>query len=239
MKPGVIDKEKTPINLARYKKGGETFEIVINPEEITKYKNGKSSDIKEVVMYEKVFSDAKRGLETSPDIIERVFNTTDVKSIIKMILDHGEIQFTQEYRESKRKEKFNKILDIITRNAIDPRTGLPHPKVRIERAMEEARVRIDDLKGAEDQVNDILSALKPILPIKFAKIEVVVKIGPNHAAKAYPIVQRFGKILMDNWQNDGSWVCSVELPAGLQNDFFDELNKFTQGEVESKIVRKD
>jgi len=35
--------------------------------------------------------------------------------------------------------------------------------------------------------------------------------------------------------NDGSWHAVVEIPAGLQNEFFDELNKETHGNIHTKI----
>ena len=42
----------------------------------------------------------------------------------------------------------------------------------------------------------------------------------------------------DSWQNDGSLVAVVEVPAGMQQDLFSELNKLTRGAVESKVVGK-
>ncbi|MBN2368430.1 ribosome assembly factor SBDS [Candidatus Woesearchaeota archaeon] len=231
------DQERLSLNLAKLKKGGENFEIIIDPDKILEYKKNKEMDPREVMMYEKIFADAKKGFEASHDQLKALFNTTDVLAVAKKILDDGEIQFTQEYREDKRKEKKNKILDIITRNAVDPKTGLPHPRNRIEAAMEEARVKIDDFKEPGDQVNDIVSSLKPIIPIKLATKEIQVKIPSLYAGKAYSVVDKFGKIKMDNWLSDGSWLCSVEIPAGIQNEFFDALNKLTQGNIETKIVR--
>jgi len=237
MKPtGVIDKEKASFNLAKLRKAGNEFEVVIDPEKMIEYRN-KKADASEVLMYEKVFSDAKKGYEASSELMVSTFNTDSHLEVAKIILDQGEIQFTKEYRDQKRKEKINRILDIITKNAIDPKTGLPHPRNRIESAMEEARVKIDNFKEAEDQVKDIVSELKPILPIKLATKVIQIHIPPKYAGKAYSVVERFGKITQDNWQTDGSWLCLVEIPAGIQNEFFDALNKLTHGSVESKVMK--
>ena len=103
--------------------------------------------------------------------------------------------------------------------------------------MEEARVKIDVFKDAEEQVDDIVHKLKPIIPIKLAMKEIQIKIPAQYTGTAYGVVSKYGKILMDNWLNDGSWLCSVEIPAGIQNDFFDALNRLTQGTVESKVLR--
>ncbi len=234
----IFDKERVSFNLAKLKKGGENFEVVINPDAISAYRSGRAMDAKEVLMYEKVFYDVKKGLEASHEHMKSLFGSDEPLEVAKTILQQGEIQFTQEYREQKRKKKWNRIVDINIRNAIDPRSGLPHPRMRIESAIEEAKVRIDDLKEPEDQVNDIVSKLKPILPIKLALKEIQVKIPSVYAGKAYSIVERLGKILADSWQTDGSWLCSVDIPAGLQNDFFDALNKLTHGNMESSIIRE-
>ena len=34
---------------------------------------------------------------------------------------------------------------MIHRNAVDPKTGLPHPPQRIESAMEEAKIHVDEI----------------------------------------------------------------------------------------------
>ena len=231
-----FDKERLSVNLARLKKAGENFELIIDPDKILEYRKNKA-EVRDVLMYEKIFSDAKKCFEASSERLKSVFGTDNILESAKTILDQGEIQFTQEYREQKRKEKLNKILDIITRNAVDPKTGIPHPRNRIEAAIDEAKVKIDYYKDAEDQVSDIVKELQPVLPIKFAMKEIQVKIGPLYAGKAYSVVDRYGKIKMDNWQTDGSWICSVEIPAGMQNEFFDSLNKLTHGSMESKILK--
>jgi ribosome maturation protein SDO1 len=230
------DQEKASFNLAKLKKFGEHFEVVIDPEKIVDFKN-KKVDVKDILLYDKIFSDIKKGYSASEEVMKSAFGTTDSLEIAKVILNEGEIQLTQEYREQKRKEKHNRILDIITRNAIDPRSGLPHPRNRIESAMEEAKFKVDELKNAEDQVNDVVAKLRPILPIKFATKEVEIKIGHLYAGKVHATVGRYGKVLSENWLTDGSWFGLVEIPAGLQNDFFDALNKLTHGGVESKIVK--
>lgn len=231
-----FDQEKASFNLAKMKKNGEHFEVIINPEKIIDYR-AKKAEVKEVLMYEKIFSEAKKGYEASPEEMKAAFGTDEILQVAKAILSEGEIQFTQEYREQKRKDKRNKIIELIARNAIDPKTGLPHPRTRIEAAMDEAKVRIDDMKDAEEQIEGVLHLLKPIIPIKFAVKEIQVKISANYAGKGHATVTKYGKVLQEDWLNDGSWLCVVEIPAGLQNDFYDALNKLTHGTVESSILK--
>jgi ribosome maturation protein SDO1 len=143
---------------------------------------------------------------------------------------------TAKHRAQERDEKRKRIINLIHRNAVDSKTGLPHPPQRIERAMEEAGVHIDDSKGAEEQVEEVLKKLRLIIPIKFEEREIAVKIPAQYAGQSFGTLKKY-KLLKDEWQNDGSLLAVVEIPAGLQEDFFGELNKISHGEVESKIIR--
>ena len=46
------------------------------------------------------------------------------------------------------------------------------------------------------------------------------------------------KMMKEEWGSDGSLIAVVEIPAGLQGDFFDKLNKLTSGNNETKIVER-
>ena len=163
--------------------------------------------------------------------------TKSKDEIARQILKDGEIQLTAEYRQKLREAKRRRILNIIHRNGVDPRTHLPHPLTRLENAFEEAKVKVDEFKSAEDQVKAVLEKLRPILPVKFEVAEFALKIPAEHAARIYSTVKNFSKIVREEWQNDGSWVALVELPAGLRDEFLDELNKLTHGNVEAKLMK--
>ena len=129
------------------------------------------------------------------------------------------------------------MIFLIHRNSIDPGTNLPHPEQRIANALEEAKVRIDEFRSAEDQLQDVVKKLRSILPIRFEIRELQVSIPAQFASKSYSTLKNFGTVLKDEWQNDGSLVSLIELPAGLQQDFFNEINKITHGNAEVKVVR--
>jgi len=231
------DKEKFSINLAKLKKGGENFEVVINSDNAIAFKQGKDIAIEDAIINEKIFADAKKGLLASEKLMQQLFDTTDVKEVAKIIIKNGEIQLTAEYKQKLREEKKKRIINFIHINGIDPKTGLPHPITRIENAFEEAKVHIDEFKPQEKQIDEILKKLRVILPIKFEIDEIEIKIPATHAAKMYSVVKGFAKILKEDWLNDGSWKCVVEMPAGLKQDFFDKLNSMTHGEIETKILK--
>ena len=237
MQPMSIDKEKVHFNTVKIKKGGENFEMAVDPDLAIAYRNKKPVDIMDIVKSTHVFADVKKGLLASEEHMKTVFGTKDSLKVAEILLKEGELQLTKEYRQQVFDEKRKKVLNIIQRNGVDPKTLLPHPMVRIENAFEEANIKIDFNKSPEDQVQDILKLLRPVLPIKFEIIKVEVKIGAKYAAKMYGTVASFGKIQHDAWLPDGTWEVVVEMPAGLQNDFYEKLNALTHGDVSTKIIK--
>lgn len=229
--------ERPAINLARLKMGGEKFEVVIDPDAAMEFRAGKQMDIREVVHSEKIFSDAHKGLHVSEHTIRNVFKTDDSLEILKTIISRGEIQLTPEYREKLREQKLRSIIQTIHRNGVDPKTNLPHPPQRIANAMAEAKVHIDEHKRAEDQIQDVLRKIRTVLPIRFESRRVSVAIPVQYASKAHQTIRNYGTIIREEWQSDGSLTSVIELPAGLQQEFFDAINKLTHGHCETKILK--
>lgn len=232
-----FDKERFSINIARIKKSGNVFEIPIDADLAIDYKKGKAIDIRDILKSEHIFSDAKKGLRASDHLLQQFFGTPDPLKVADIILKEGEIQLTAEHREKMREEKIRRVIDIIHRNGVDPRTDAPHPITRIENAFDQAKIKVDDMKSAEEQVEDILKQLRPIMPIRFEIKELQVHIPAVHAAKAYSVVKHFSKMLKEDWLNDGSLLAVVELPGGLEQEFYDKVNKATHGEAECKVIK--
>ncbi len=224
-------------NLARLKKGESHFEIVVDPDLAMEYRTKNIGDIKDILKTDQIFSDAKKGLVAPEHMIESAFKTTDIEKVAEKIIKQGEIQLTAEYREKKREEKRKRIISIISRNGVDPKTHLPHPPQRIENALAEAKVKIDENLKAEEQIKDILRKIQPVLPIRFEVKEVAIKIPADYAAKSYGAVTSLSKILREEWLSDGSWVVVVEVPGGMENDLYDRLNSLCHGEIESKLLK--
>ncbi len=222
-------------NTARLKKGSDVFEIVIEPEIAIAARHGKA-DIRDALKVQKVFSDAKKGMLASEQRMQAIFGTTDALEVAQKIIKEGSIQITAEYRQKLMEQKRRQVVDFIRRNGVDPRTHAPHPAQRVEAAMVEAKVRIDEFKPAEQQVQEVLKALRPILPIKFEVKEVELIIPAQYASKAHNVLKAFGKILKEEWMNDGSWKGIMEIPGGMEQELYDKLNALTHGGLVSKVI---
>jgi len=223
-------------NLARLKKGSDMFEIVVNPDQAIYFRHHPEANIRDALVYPKIYSDAKKGLLASEQRMQAVFTTSDPLEVAKQILIKGEIQVSAEYRKQLMEQKRKRIIDIIRKQGVDPRTGAPHPLPRIESALDQAKVRIDEYKAPELQVPEILKALRPILPIKLVTKELNVIVPAQYAPKAYPVIKSFGKVLKERWGADGSWNGNVEIPGGLETEFYDRLNKLTHGDAQTTLV---
>ena len=223
--------------IARIKTHSQNFEILVDCSNALALKEGKDVDLHDVLAAMQIFSDAHKGLAASETAMKQIFGTNDVAEVARQIIQKGEVQLTQEYRENLREEKRKHIVSMIHRNGVDPKTHLPHPPQRIENAFVEAKFHVDEFKPVNEQVQEALKKLRPILPIKFETKEIAIKISPEYAPKCYSTVKSFGTILREEWQTNGSWVVVVELPGGMENDLYDKLNKICHGNVESKVLK--
>jgi ribosome maturation protein SDO1 len=222
---------------ARITKNGEKFEILVKPEPALDYKMGKATPISQMLVIDEIYADASKGTHASDEKLQKAFRTTDPLLVAEDIMKHGELQLTTEQRRQLVDDKRKQIVAFVSRNCIDPRTGTPHPPLRIEQAFNQIRLVVDPFKPAEEQAKAVIEELRTLLPIKIDKMKVVVKVFPEHAAKAYGSIKGFGTITKEEWQKDGSLVALVEMPAGLYGSFIDRLGKLTQGTVQTKVLK--
>lgn len=223
--------------IARLESHGERFEILVDPDLSAEFKKGSEIDIESVLAVEEIFKDAKKGDKASEEGMKKVFQSTDHLEVAAAIIHKGQIQLTAQQRREMLEEKHKEIVSTIAREAINPQTGLPHPPRRIEKAMEEAKVHIDPFKTVDEQVNIVLKAIRTKIPIRFEKVKVAMRIPGDSAGGAYSTINQFGKIIKEEWQQDGSWIAVVEIPGGLQDNFYQKMSELTGGNVETKVVK--
>jgi len=223
--------------IARMVIGGERFEILVKPDPAFAYRLGKQVSISDILVTDTIFTDANKGKRPSEEKLKKAFGTTDPIKIAEVILKRGTLQLTAEQRKRLIEEKRRQIIAFISRNCVDPRTNLPHPPLRIERAMEQIHYSIDPFKDTEKQAREIIDLLRPILPLKMEQVLVAVRIPPEYAGKVYGTVKGFGTIKREEWRADGSWYAVVEMPAGMYGNFLEKLGEMTRGSLEAKLLK--
>lgn len=221
--------------VARYEFKGHRFEILVDPDKALEYRDGKRLDLDEVLKGDYVYKDARKGDKASPEELTKVFGTEDIKTIADTIIKKGELQLTTEQRRRMLENKKKQIINYIARSAVDPKTKVPIPPQRIEKAMEEAKVSVDLYKGIEEQAAAVVKAISRILPIRIAKARFSVRVPPDVAIKAAQDLRRLGEVKAEEWAKDGGYKLEFEVPAGLQHEVIDKINKITRGQSEVKI----
>jgi ribosome maturation protein SDO1 len=222
--------------VARYKHGKKIFEALVDPEGAAQVRSGAQVELEEVLAADEIFADASKGKKATEEDLLEAFSTVDVVEIARQIIRGGELQLTTEQRRRKVEEKRKKVIERIAQICINPQTQTPHPPTRIELALTEAKVHIDPFKSVDELVNEAIKALRPIIPIKVEETEIAIKIPALYTGQVYELKRNF-TVLQEEWQNDGSFVAVVKLPAGMKDDLFSLLNRITKGEAETKIVK--
>lgn len=222
--------------VARITRNGERFEILVKPQPALDFTMHKTTPLSEILVTDTIFTDANKGTKAGEDKLRTAFETADTRKISEIILRKGTLQLTTSQRRQLTAEKRKQIVAFIARQAVDPKTNLPHPPLRIEQAMEQIRYSIDPFQDAEEQSKDIIKLLRPVLPLKIEQIQVRVRIPPEYAARAYGTVKGYGTIKSEEWRADGSWLSLIEMPAGLYGPFLDKIGELTKGNAEAKKI---
>ncbi len=221
--------------IAFYEKNGLRFELFVDPDASYAFVERRKPDVRNILVSEELYSDARKGEKAKAADVQKVFGTNDILKILEFILREGHLQLTTEQRRKKVEERWKQVVAIIAREAIDPRTNAPHPPQRIESAMEQAGVHVDPFKDPREQLEPIIKELRPLLPLKFTKVRIAVKIPPEHAHRCYGTLKNYG-IEKEEWGSKGDLLVVVEIFGGLQGEFYDKLNKLTSGQVETKLL---
>lgn len=225
--------------IAKFEKYGEHFEILVDPDLAAEFRNpdGKDVAIEDLLAVEEIFKDSKKGDKASEEAMNKVFETCDPIEVSKIILEKGTVQLTAQQKRQMQEDKRKAIINKIAREAINPQTGLPHPAQRIENAMEEAKVKVDPFVAINQQVQTALKAIKPLIPIRFERVKMAVRLPGSAAGHAYSAIHPFGEIQNEEWQQDGSWIAIVEIAGGLQDKFNSKMAEISSGKAETKAIK--
>jgi ribosome maturation protein SDO1 len=222
--------------IARLDKKNHHVEILVDPYGAADMIDGKEVRILDIMAIDTIFKDVKKGDKASDEILMEIFGSTDTAAIGTEIVLKGEVHLTTQQRKEMLEAKKKKIIDQLARSAMDPQTKAPHPRKRIELAMEEANVHVDPFKKVSRQVKDVVDQLRPVLPISMEKIKIELKVPSKHIGKAYGEIRTIGRLMREEWLNDGSWTGTIELPPGMQTELYNRLNVITKGSIETKII---
>jgi ribosome maturation protein SDO1 len=211
--------------IARIKKTGKHFEILVDLQGALNYKKGVSK-IVDFLEIDRIFKDSKKAEAASSSELKAAFGTDDINEIAGKIVKEGEVQLTQEFRDAQQDTKYKQVVEFLAKNAVDPRSGNPHTPDRIKTALSEAHVNVKNTP-IESQISDIVAELSKILPIKIQVKKVKIRIPAIYVGKAYGIINPYKE--KEEWLANGDLEVIVGVPGGMIIDFYDKLNSVTHG----------
>lgn len=225
------------VTVVRYSFEGEKFEILVKPDPALEYKLGKRKDVSSVLVSDEVYSDSSKGTRASTEKLLKAFKTQDTTTIMERILQKGELNLTTEQRRKMISEKRKQIVEFIAKTYVDPRSHLPHPPLRIEQALDDARVSIDPHKNTEEQTKDIVEKIRTIIPLKSENLTLEITVPAQYAAQSYSVLKSTGNLKKEEWQSNGSLKAILEIPAAARPTVIDRLGYITKGTASVEVAR--
>ena len=210
--------------LARLEKGGKRYEALVDPDLVEQWKeDGSTIELDDLMAMDEIFHDARAGERPTEEALMNTFQTLDVEAILNIILEKGSIQLTTAQRKARVENMRQQIIHHIHSQAIDPKSKSPHPRTRIELALDESKYSVDPFKRLEDQVKDAIAKLKPLIPLSFESVRLAFRIPGSAYGSVSQLLRPYQK--KEQWLENGDWACIVELPAGMKGDIIGQVLK--------------
>ncbi len=114
---------------------------------------------------------------------------------------------------------------------------MPHPPIRIEQAISDARISIDAFKNTEEQIKDIVQSLRTIIPLKSENLVLEISVPAQFVAQSYTVLKSNGTLKKEDWQPTGSLKAILEIPAAARPNVIDRLGAITKGTATVEVVK--
>ena len=217
--------------LARFEKGGKRYEALVDPDLVEQWKEDSSSiQLDDFMAMDEIFHDARAGERPTEEALINTFETLDVETILNIILDKGSIQLTTAQRKARVEHMRQQIIHHIHSQAIDPKSKSPHPRTRIELALQESKYSVDPFKRLEEQIKDAIAKLKPLIPLSFESVRLAFRVPGSAYGSVSQLLRTYQR--KEGWLENGDWACVIEIPAGMKGELIGQIMKISsQSEV--------
>ena len=210
--------------LARLEKCGKRYEALVDPDLVEQWKEDSSTiQLDDFMAIDEIFHDARAGERPTEEALMNTFETLDVETILNIILDKGSIQLTTAQRKARVEHMRQQIIHHIHSQAIDPKSKSPHPRTRIELALQESKYSVDPFKRLEEQIKDAIAKLKPLIPLSFESVRLAFRVPGSAYGSVSQLLRTYQK--KEGWLENGDWACVIEIPAGMKGDIIGQVLK--------------
>ena len=222
--------------IARLRHGKLIFETMVDLDSAMKLRKGGEVNINDVIRDTTIYSDIKKGMRAGNDELMNAFGTTELNAVVERIIKKGEVEITQQFRDEAIEQKRKQIIEFLVKNAVDARTNRPFTPDMIEDSLKQAGARIDK-QPIDKQIKGIIQSLTKIIPIKIETKKVKVVIPAMHTGRAYGIINEYKE--SETWLGNGDLDVVLNIPVGVQMDFYDKLNDVTHGSAVTSEIKDE
>ncbi len=220
--------------IARLRSGKLIFETLVDLDSAIKLRKGENVNISQLIRDNAIYTDQKKGMRAGHAELEQAFGTTIFDKIVENIVKKGMIEVTQEFRDEALENRKKQIIDFLTRNAVDAQSGRPFTPNIIENSLKEAGIKIEN-KNVESQIMGIIEKLKQIIPLKVQTKRLKINVPAMHTGKVYGLLQEYKE--KEEWLTNGDLQITLNIPVGIQMEFYDKLNSITHGSAISLEIK--
>eukprot|EP01080_Neovahlkampfia_damariscottae_P001491 gene1491-12108_t len=221
--------------VVKYKKNKCNFEVLVKPQTVLKYKNGKLQ-VDDVIYSETVFTNAQKGDKAKIEDLKIEFGEKSEKEYVIEIINEGEYQLSTQERKELQEKKKKEIMNYIHKYYTDPRTKKPHPFTRIETAFPLIKYNVDIWEATEKQAAIVVKKFIDIqLPMSKDEVEAVIKLKHQFIGSAMAIVKKYTTVRRENYDGQGVTL-EVTMIPGDYDILLKELNTNTKGEYEFNVA---
>ncbi|NHV99524.1 MAG: ribosome assembly factor SBDS [Thaumarchaeota archaeon] len=214
-----------PSTISRLTLHGEKFEIIVAPDPALNFKLTGKGDVRKILLVDEVYSDSKKGLRVPSEKLRKFFGTTDVYVIAEKILKEGDLQLTGEQRRRMIESKRQQIVAMLSKLLLEPSSGNPIPSLRIEQSLSQTGVSIDPFKPPEEQVKNVVKALRKVLQFKVNEVVLTLTCAQTLSNDVYGFANSIGEVDQTRVQKDKSVKITVRVPSVTMSYFLENLGK--------------
>lgn len=222
----------------RYKKGGESFEVLVDFDKLNDFKKKPTEiSVYDVLADVKIFKDQRRGEIASPTNLAKVFGNIDEEKLLKEILLNGECQIPTAFLNKLREEKKVQVINYIAENAINPGTKSKYTNSMISSEVDKLKFNFKPDIDYVVQAKDVLDMLKKVMPITISKVVLKLKVSGMHCGNFYGPFRKYGNITKESFDNDGNLHLHIQINESIVDDVINYVKKNSNNEAEYVIER--
>lgn len=191
--------------------------------------NFSEKDIDEVLRSHKIFLNvSKRQMAKNTELMA-AFNTDNVNTICKEILEKGELQVPEKERHSELDSMFKDIATNIADKYLNPETKCPYSVSTIEQAMKDINYSVKPYQSIEQQTIEVKSLLKESIPLEKTNFRIKLEIFGKDAKKMKDkIVQHCVAVEEETWNGGTLSLVGIIIPGRLKT-ISDIITKDSKG----------